>query len=227
MERVSTGIPELDDLIEGGFKKGSINLLEGTAGSGKSTLAIHYAMQGLKNNEKCVYLSVEEGRDSFFENMKRFGFDLREYEAVGDFYFYELTAQKLKDFIQKGTLGIEDIMNESKVTRMVVDSITAFSLLYEGESEQRAAVKDLFAKIKSWDLTVMLISEAEGDCSKFGLQYLVDGLLILNYNKVGRQRIRTIEVYKMRGTKHRSTEIVYRIEENGIRLYPGETVLEN
>ncbi len=226
MERVSTGIKELDDLIEGGFKKNSINLIEGTAGSGKSTLAVQYILDGVKKGEKCVYLSIEERRESFYENMERFGFNLQEYEAVGDFFFYELTAQKLKDFIEKGTLGIEEIMKESGVTRMVIDSITAFSLLYGAEAAQRNAVQTLFTKLKTWNITAMLIAEAELDYSNFGLQYLVDGLMILNYNKVGRQRVRTIEVYKMRGTKHRSTEIVYRIEDNGIRLYPGETVLE-
>jgi len=224
--RVSTGIAELDNLTEGGFKRSSINLVEGTAGSGKSTLAVHYVLDGVKKGEKCIYLSVEEDKESFFENMERFGFSLREYEAIGDFYFHELTASKLKEFIEKGTLGIEDIMKGAGVTRIVVDSITAFSLLYESESDQRAAVQRLFSKLRAWKLTSILIAEAEQDYTSFGLQYLVDGLLVLTYNKVGRQRVRTIEVMKMRGTKHRSTEIVYRIEDDGIKMYPGETVLE-
>jgi circadian clock protein KaiC len=43
-ERVSTGIPRLDTMLDGkGFYKGSSVLVSGTAGTGKSTLAAHFA----------------------------------------------------------------------------------------------------------------------------------------------------------------------------------------
>ena len=107
IERVSSGILELDNLIEGGFKKSSINLIEGSPGSGKSTLAVHYMLAGIQAGEKCVYLSVEETKESFFENMERFGFDLKTHESLGNFHFHELSAVRLKDFMNTGTLGIE------------------------------------------------------------------------------------------------------------------------
>ena len=78
--RKSTGIQKLDELVEGGFKENTINMIEGDAGSGKSTLAVHYLLAGLKAGEKCIYMSVEEGEKSFMDNMSRFGFNLQEYQ---------------------------------------------------------------------------------------------------------------------------------------------------
>jgi circadian clock protein KaiC len=226
MERKSTGIPQLDELVEGGLKERTITLVEGDAGSGKSTLAIQYLLSGMQEGENVIYLSVEESRESFFDNMSRFGFPLEEMEKTQKFEFHEMTAQKLREFIEKGVLGIEDQISSRNIKRLVVDSISAFALQYEGEAKQRTAVIKLFDKIKNWGLTTLIIAEASHDYSQFGLQYLVDGWIKMCYKKTGQERIRTIEVIKMRGTKHKATEVVYKIEDNGISLYPGERIFD-
>jgi KaiC/GvpD/RAD55 family RecA-like ATPase len=224
IERKSTGIQKLDEMMEGGFKEGSINMVEGDAGCGKSTFAIQYMLDGIKKGERCIYLSVEESRKSFFENMNRFGFKLEEHEASGMFFFYECTAQRLKDFLDKGSLGIEEEIKQMSAQRLVVDSISAFVLIYDSDARQRTAVQKLFEKLKSWNLTTMITSESSQDYTTFGLQYIVDGWVKMYYKKVGNERVRTVEVLKMRGTKHKTTELVYRIEEGGLNLYPNERV---
>jgi len=224
--RKSTGIAKLDELMEGGLKGTSINMLEGEAGSGKSTFAMQYLLAGVNAGEKGIYISVEESRKSVFENMKRFGFNLEQHEAKGMFMFYECTAQKLRDFLEKGAIGIEQEIKQMDAKRLVIDSISAFTLVYDTEAKQRAVVQKLFEKIKSWNLTTLIVSEAAQDYATLGLPYLVDGWVKLYYKKVGSERVRTVEVLKMRGTKHKTTETVYRIEDNGINLYPNERIFE-
>jgi len=224
--RRSSGIQKLDDLIEGGFKEGSVVMIEGDAGSGKSTLAIHYLLSGVKAGEKVIYLSIEESEKNFLDNMGRFGFNIQEYQKTDHFLFYECNAQRLREFLEKGILGIEDKISQMHATRLVIDSVSAFALLYETEAKQRTAVQRLFEKLKSWGITTLIISESSSDYSSFGLQYIVDGWIRMRYKKVGRERIRTIEVLKMRGTKHQTTEVVYRIEDNGINLYPSEKIFD-
>jgi len=224
--RKSTGIAKLDELMEGGYKESSINLLEGDPGSGKSTFALHYLVAGINAGEKAVYVSVEESRKSFSENMARFGFRIDEYEKTGMFLFYECTAQRLKDFLDKGSLGIEQDIIQMRAKRVVIDSISAFVLNYDSEARQRSAVQRLFEKLKSWDVTSLVISESSQDYSPFGLTYIVDGWIKLYYRKIGSERVRTLEVLKMRGTKHKTAEVVYRIEDNGINIYPNERVFE-
>jgi len=223
--RKSTGIESLDGLVQGGLKEKSITLLEGDAGSGKSTLAVHYLLAGIQAGENGVYVSVEESRESFFDNMGVLGFKLEDYEQSGNLIFHELNAQQLRDFLDKGVLGVEDQIIKVQAKRFVLDSISAFVLLYDTEAKQRAAVHKLFEKIRSWGLTSVVVSESSDVHSALGLQYQVDGWIRLYYRKMGQERLRTMEVLKMRGTKHEATEVVYRIEDGGIKLYPHERVL--
>jgi circadian clock protein KaiC len=224
--RKSSGNSELDTLMEGGFKEGSINMIEGDAGSGKSTFAVQFLLAGIAANEKCIYLSVEEDRASFYENMLRFGFDLERAENEGMLLFYECTAQRLKEFLDKGALGIEQEIRQMEAKRLVVDSISAFALTYDSESKQRIAVQRLFERMKSWGLTALIVSESSHDYRTFGLPYLVDGWVRLYYKKAGNERVRTVEVLKMRGTRHKTTETVFRIENEGVNLYPNERVFD-
>jgi len=223
--RKSTGIPKLDDLIEGGIINDSIMMLEGDAGTGKSTMAVQYLLAGIKAGEKGVYVSVDESKKSLYRNMVRFGFNLEEYDNAGALLFHELKPHQMREFLDKGVLGIEEQLIAMKAQRLVLDSITAFALLYETDAKQRSAVHNLFDKIRNWGLTTLIIAESAEENHQFGLRYLVDGWIKLSRKKVGQERIRTIEVLKMRGTKHDTNEIVYRIEKNGINLYPSERML--
>jgi circadian clock protein KaiC len=225
--RKSTGIPKFDDLIEGGFKEGTIDMIEGDAGSGKSTFAVQYLLSGIAAGERGIYLSIEEDKASFFENMERFGFRLEDHERSGNLLFYECTATKLKDFLDKGSLGIEEQIKMMDAKRIVLDSISAFALAYDSDVKQRNSIQKLFEKMKSWNLTTLLIAETMSDNARLGLPYLVDGWVKLYYKKVAYERVRTIEVLKMRGTRHRATETVYRIEDHGINLYPDERMFES
>src|SRR3989344_2802856 len=84
-ERVKTGIPNFDTLIEGGFEGNSTNLVVGDSGSGKSIFATQFLIEGMKKGEKCLYVTFEEKKQQFYSNMLEFGWDLEVYEKKGLF----------------------------------------------------------------------------------------------------------------------------------------------
>jgi KaiC/GvpD/RAD55 family RecA-like ATPase len=223
--RKSTGIAALDNLMQGGLKEKSITLLEGESGCGKSTLAVQFLLAAINAGDNAVYMSVEESKESFIDNMGMFHFPLQERQDEGKLLFFECKPQQLRDFMDKGVLGIEDEIRSMDAKIFVLDSITAFALLHETEAKQRSAVQKLFERIRSWGLTTIVVSEAQDASHGIGLQYLVDGWVRLYYKKVGQERVRTLEVLKMRGTKHETVEVVYRIESKGINIYPQERIL--
>src|SRR5215510_4924491 len=78
-DRVSSGIPDLDDMLEGkGYYRGSSVLISGMAGSGKSTTAAHFADSTCRGGERCIYFAMEESPQQIMRNMRSVGIDLQE-----------------------------------------------------------------------------------------------------------------------------------------------------
>ncbi len=224
MVRLSTGVVGLDDLIEGGLKERSINLVVGQPGSGKSTFCIHFLIAGMKVGEKCLFVSVEETKEKFFDNMARFGFDLKSYEDAGLLYYHKTTVNELRSFLDQSVISFEQFITDG-VTRIIIDSATALMLAYNAETSQRNSLMNLFEKLGKFPITTLITAESDEGQGRFGVEYLVDGIFRLYYRKIGQERVRTLEIFKMRGTDHSKQEIVYRLSKGGLILYPGEKIL--
>jgi KaiC/GvpD/RAD55 family RecA-like ATPase len=80
MERIKTGIRGLDELIQGGFPKGSNIVVTGAPGSGKSIFGMSFIAEGCKNGEKCLYITVEQTPDDIVDQAFQFGWDFNQWE---------------------------------------------------------------------------------------------------------------------------------------------------
>src|SRR3989475_10932386 len=89
--RVATGVPGLDDLLEGGFPTGSLITLAGRPGTGKTIFASQFLYQGARERgEPGMYVSMLEGRKAYFRNMNRLGLDLLPLEKKDLLRFLEM-----------------------------------------------------------------------------------------------------------------------------------------
>ena len=219
-KRVPTGIPNFDELMEGGFERNSTNMIVGGSGSGKSILATQFLVEGMKHGEKCLYVTFEEKKKQFYDNMLEFGWDLVEYERKGLFMFLEYTPIKVKTMLEEGGGTIESFVLSHKITRIVIDSITSFALLFEDELSRREAALSLFNMIKKWSCTSLLTSEEEptGDkkLSSKSLEFESDSIILLYFVREKNQRQRYLEILKMRGTKHSKKIYGFEITRSGI-----------
>ena len=83
-DRISTGIPRLDAMLDGkGYYRGTSILVSGTAGTGKSSLALTFADSACKRGEKCLYITFEESPDQVIRNMESIGLDLQRWVDKG------------------------------------------------------------------------------------------------------------------------------------------------
>lgn len=222
-ERASAGIPNYDKLIEGGFERSSTNLLVGGSGSGKSIFATQFLISGMKKGEACLYVTFEEHKEQFFSNMKRFGWDLKKFEEKGLLTFLEYSPMKVKTMLEEGGGEIERIILGKKVSRIVIDSITSFELLFENELEKREAALSLFRMIRNWNATALLTLEEEPSWGKARvspktLEFEVDSLTFLYFERRAEKRERFLEVLKMRGTNHSKKIFPFEIGEQGISV---------
>jgi circadian clock protein KaiC len=220
--RVPTGIPNLDRLIEGGFEKNSTNLLVGTSGAGKSIFAMQFLMTGMNLGEKTLYITFEEKKNEFYLNMKKFGWNLDDYEQKDLFTFLEYSPSKVKTMLEEGGGEIERVITKNKVQRVIIDSITSFTLLFENELTKREASLALFNIIKKWGCTSLLTFEEEpfkeGATHSEAIEFESDSVIILYLVMNKNKRERLIEILKMRGTDHSHNLFKFDIGTKGIAV---------
>lgn len=221
IKRVNSGVSGFDQLVQGGFKEGSINLVAGGPGSGKTIFAIQFLMEGLVNGEPGVYVTFEERKDKLYQDMLGFGWDLAKYEKEGMFAFLEYTPEQVKKVLIEGGGTIDTLVSEMKIKRMVIDSITSFTLLYKDELTQKESSLALFELINSWGCTAVLTSQDEapdGSTVTAALEFEVDSIILLYHFRKKGSRVRAIEVLKMRGTKHPDKTYCIDITQKGIKI---------
>jgi circadian clock protein KaiC len=220
-KRVLFGIKNIDLMIGGGFYHNTTNLVVGNAGSGKTILATQFLIGGMKKGEKCLYVTFEEKKNQFYKNMLQLGLDLADYEKRGLLTFLEYTPLKVKTMLEEGGGSVENIILKKKIKRIVIDSITSFSLLFDKELEKRQAALSLFDMIRKWNCTSLLTYEGkpiEGAILESRtLEFESDSIIILYFITRGDERKRYIEILKMRGTKHSMKTFEFFIK-NGIQI---------
>lgn len=72
-ERVPTGIAGLDKILGGGLPRGRSTFLLGPTGSGKTTVGLQFVVEGLRRDEKCVYVSFQENPTQLDAQLKALG----------------------------------------------------------------------------------------------------------------------------------------------------------
>ncbi|MEM4327060.1 MAG: ATPase domain-containing protein, partial [Candidatus Diapherotrites archaeon] len=91
MERTKTGIKGFDELINGGFPRGSTILLSGGPGTGKTIFGLTYLYVGAKEyNEAGLYITLEENLKNIVWNMETFGWDIASLQATSKFRIYKM-----------------------------------------------------------------------------------------------------------------------------------------
>jgi len=222
-KRVRTGIDGLDGLLEGGFPQGSVVLIAGTPGTGKTIVCFQYIDAGIKNGEKCLFLTSDERIHNLVSQAKKFGFDFEAAVHSGLLKFMYLDLEK--HTVHK---DMETEIRSGKYSRVVLDSLTPLSempvwvmsrgteiipsedsvmmtpLPIDSIQATRMHVRRLLSILEEDDCTALVTSEvAEGsrNLSRDSVsEFLVDGILVLDLDPSMDRRKLTVR--KMRGTKH-------------------------
>ncbi|MEK6812829.1 MAG: ATPase domain-containing protein [Nanoarchaeota archaeon] len=227
LERIPSGIFGFDVLVEGGFKRNSVNLVAGDPGSGKTIFAIQFLVEGIKKGEPGVYITFEEKKQKMYEDMLSLGWDLEAYEKQGLFAFLEYTPEQVKRVLVEGGGTIEVLIQKMKAQRLVIDSISSFTMLYQDELTQKEAAFALFELITTWNCTAVLTSqntEIDKEAVSAALEFEVDSVIVLYHLKVKGVRKRALEILKMRGTKHPEKTFLLEITAKGLKIDPQEIV---
>jgi circadian clock protein KaiC len=182
LERISTGIANLDALIEGGIPRGFTVLVAGNPGTGKTILTTHFLYQGLLIGEAAVYVSFSESKKQFYDNTERFGMRFLDFEKDNKFAFLDFASVN-KDGMGDALDEVLDVSRNLGAKRLVIDSFSAILLAFDNMNEARITLQVVLGKmLRSEGITNMLIAEVPVGTHTIGSgmeEFVADGIILL------------------------------------------------
>jgi KaiC domain protein len=225
MNLLTTGITGLDELLHGGFPEKHMVVIFGGMGTGKSTIALQFIMSGLINGEKAVYMSLEEHEAEIVQSAKGFGWDLQQYIDNNMLILIRLDPNDIKSTLTRIKTEMPKLIRSFGASRLVIDSITLFEMMFADEAERRLNLFEIFALLKDTGVTALVTSEAARDdiySTRYGLvEYVADGVIMLRYVRPDelREVKLAVEIVKMRRHNHSRSIKPYDIAYNGIVVH--------
>lgn len=220
-ERISSGIPALDQMLGGGFYRGSAILLSGTPGTGKTTLSSQIANATCQRGERCLFVSFEESRQQVVRNMDTVGIHLGRWIQNGQLHF---EAWRPTQFgIESHLLRIHNLVERFKPHSVILDPITSL-LSSSTQHDVRSLLLRLAYYLKEEGITSFLTNLTKDDSDLEGteenISSQIDTWILLRDVEQKGERNRCIHVLKSRGMAHSNQVREFVLTSQGIRIFP-------
>jgi circadian clock protein KaiC len=219
-ERISSGIPRLDTMLDGkGYYRGSSVLVSGTAGTGKSSLAAHFASAACMRGEHVLYFALEESPLQIIRNMRSIGIDNEQWVKKGllKFYSNRPTFYGLESYLTM----MHKVINEFKPKVVIVDPISSF-IIGTNDFEAKSMIMRLVDFLKMNNITGFYTSltgaNTELEHTQINISSLIDTWMILRDLEIGGERNRGLHILKSRGMAHSNQIREYILTDNGAEL---------
>jgi circadian clock protein KaiC len=222
-ERVASGNLELDQMLGGGYYRGSTILVSGGSGSGKTSVAACFAST-CNATARALYFSFEESPDQLIRNMTSIGVNLA--SLVQDKVLRIISTRPSGFGLETHLFTIYQTIEDFKPSVVILDPITDFASIGNG-NEIRAMMTRLVDYLKTKSITALLTSAQHGPGvpgdgthleADAGISSLIDTWVVLNNFEVAGERNRAISVRKSRGTAHSNQVREFVIGSGGLSL---------
>jgi KaiC domain protein len=239
IDRVPTGIPGFDEIVNGGIPKRNVVLLSGGPGTGKSIFGYQYLYNGLVRNQPGVLVVLEEHPVQIRLSMSQFGWDVSSYEEKGKFALVdaftagigeaakrEKYVVRVPDDFQMLIDVLRTAIKDVGAERVVIDSVT--TLYITKPTLARSMILQLKKVLSGLGCTSILVSQVSVTERGFGgpgVEHAADGIIRLDLDEINGELKRSIIVWKMRGTSHSMKRHSFQITDKGLIVKPKEIVM--
>ncbi len=227
--RTTTGVSGLDDILHGGLPSGQMYLLEGNPGTGKTTIALQFILEGARQKERTLYVTLSESKAELESAAASHGWSLDDVELVefvpeeaalnaeDSYTVFHPNEVELASTIKKLIEEIERVQAQ----RVVLDSLSELRLLAAEPVKYRRQLLALKRYFAGRGMTTLLLDDRSGEGSDVQLQSIAHGVIRLQKNprSYGITR-RQMEVLKVRGSGFREGLHDYNISADGLEIFP-------
>ncbi len=223
-DRLSTGIPGLDKILDGGLIAQRAYLVRGGPGAGKTTLGVEFLAAGVAQNESTLFISLEEAESQVRFNADCLGFDLHavaflDLSPNSDFF----TEVETYDIFSPAevereptTQRIVERVEQLQPKRVFIDAMTQFRYLSSDVFQFRKQVLSFLRFLLEQGATVLFASESSESTPDDDLQFMSDGVINLQRDDGDRH----LSVTKFRGSDFQSGLHTLRLLNTGMAVFP-------
>ena len=244
-EKVKTGVPGLDDMLDGGLIPARIYVISGASGTGKTTLAMQFLMEGARSGERVMYVAIDEPPNEIKENSRSYGWDISRiqvFDATPDIMNYDKTpvrdvsTERKVDYFGDVPSAIRKTSERSPVdmtistlqemlkqemkarrySRVVIDSLTSLRYFYIRTSEENTSLISFLRVLSDLGVTCFVTVQLPEIAKSDVEAHMARGEIRLHKWIDGRGLMRGLTVEKYRGSSHDHRLRPLKITDEGI-----------
>src|SRR3990172_5321878 len=174
MDVVETGVPGLDEMLNGGIPRGHVVALLGSFGTGKTTFALQFLLQGLINGEKGIFISLEEDVESILKTARGYGWDLESHVKDKTAALIKLEPADAKATATRVKSELPAFIRGFGAARIAIDSVSLLSMMFADEVERRTRLFALCDQIRKTGATAVMTAEVKDDNPRSSRDGLVE-----------------------------------------------------
>lgn len=222
IERLSSGVPALDEMLHGGIESGTVTVLSGPTGVGKTTLGTQFMTEGAGSGSKAVIYLLEESEHTFFKRAEAVNIPVERMQEQGTLEVVEIEPSSITP--QEFSHRIRDQVENQDAGMIMVDGLAGYRLSLLGrEDELSKHVHALGRYMKNMGVTAILVEEIKNITGTFeatneNTSYLADNLLFLRHIELDGELKKTVGMLKKRTSDYGRQLREFEITEHGITV---------
>ncbi len=244
-EKVKTGVPGLDEMLDGGLIPARTYVVSGASGTGKTTLALQFLIEGTRRGERVMYVALDEPPNEVKENARSYNWDITRvqvFDATPDIlnydktpvrdvsterkveYFGEMSSEIRKTSerspVDMSISTLQEMLKQElrvrRYSRIVIDSLTSLRYFYIRTSEENASLISFLRVLADLGVTCIVTVQLPEIPRTEVEGHMARGEIRLHKWVEGRGLMRGVTVEKYRGSSHDSRLRPMKLTDHGI-----------
>jgi len=220
MQTISSGVSDLDELLNGGIERGTSTIITGPSGVGKTSLGLQFIKEASGRGEGSVVYSFDEFTETIIQRCKAINIPIQEMLNRGILSL--VYVEPLKYSPDEFALMVRKEVEERDVKIVMIDSIAGYHLAISGE-DLTQYLHSLVKYLQNMGVTIIIINETESITGEFkateqGISFLADNIIFIRYLETNGEIRKVIGVLKKRMSDFEKTLREFEITRYGIKV---------